>query len=389
MLDRRSFLLGSGAILLAGCSDRTREALKVQLLNGSIPRQLIGEFRSTSASGQPAKFTPIAQLADNFKLLQDWQQIAKGEKSISRFPKWVPFVGNRIPPSANLVTLGDTWLAEAIRDRLIQPLKPSQLKGWQNLPESFTQVVTRNKAGFVDKKGEVWGAPYRWGTTVIAYNHEVFKNLDWTPQDWEDLWREELHDRISIIQQPREIIGLTLKKLGHSYNTKDLKAITNLRSELEALVKQIKFYSSTNYLQPLILKDTWVAVGWSTDILPTIKHYPQLKVVVPKSGTSLWCDLWVKPESTNNNNNNNTISLLSDRWIDFCWQDRSAQKISLFSDAVSPMLLKAKRSDLPQPLQENSPRFPDRAIIDKSEFIEPLPQPVLAQYQELFAELKI
>ena len=381
MLNRRSFLAGAGAIalgqLLGGCGDRARESLQVQLLNGSLPRQLIGEFRSRS--GQPAKFTPIAELKDIVALLRDWQQVAKGEKSAGRFPNWVPFVGNRIPPSANLVTLGDAWLAGAIRDRLIQPLKPSQLENWSNLPSSFVRVATRNQAGFVDEAGEVWGAPYRWGTTAIAYNRDVFHKLSWTPQDWDDLWREELRDRISIIDRPREIMGLILKKLGYSYNTKDLRRIPNLRQELEGLMKQIKFYSSTHYLQPLILKDTWVAVGWSIDILRTIQRYPQIKVVVPISGTALWCDTWVKPQFAPK-----TTSSLSDRWIDFCWQNEPARKISQFSDAVSPMLLNARRSTLPQSLQENSIVFPDREIIDKSEFIEPLSPIVLEQYRHLF-----
>ena len=204
-------------------------------------------------------------------------------------------MSDRTPPAANLVTLGDTWLTEAIRDRLIQPLDPAQIEGWSNLPRSFSRIVTRNEDGLIPEEGsengQVWGAPYRWGTTMIAYNRDVFKNFDWTPQDWKDLWREELRDRISMIWQPREIIGIALKKLGYSYNTNNLQEIQNLQSELESLLAQIKFYSSRYYLKPLILKDAWVAVGWSGDILPTIERYPQIKVVVPQSGTALWSDV--------------------------------------------------------------------------------------------------
>ncbi|MEM9539326.1 MAG: substrate-binding domain-containing protein [Cyanobacteria bacterium P01_E01_bin.42] len=379
MVNRRSFLVGSGAIalgqLLGGCGDRARASLRVQLLNGSLPQQLIREFRTLS--GSPAKFTPIAQFAEVLQSLQDWQEIAKGEKNAGWFPDWVPFAGNPIPPTADLVTLGDAWLAGAIRDRLIQPLTSANLEGWSNLPPAFSRIVTRNNSGFTDEKGAVWGAPYRWGTTMIAYNREVFKNLDWTPQDWGDLWREELRDRISIIWQPREIIGIVLKRLGYSYNTRDLRAIKDLRSELEAFLAQIKFYSSRYYLKPLVLKDTWVAVGWSGDILPTIERYPQIEIVVPPSGTALWCDVWVKPQASETKMN------LSDRWIDFCWQDEPARKISQFTDAVSPMLVNAERSQLPKSLQNNSPLFPDREIFEKSEFLEPLSATVLGQYQHL------
>ena len=89
MLNRRSFLVGSGAIalgtLLGGCGSRNPASLRVQLLNGSLPQQLIREFRSLS--GQPTQFTPIAQFKEVFQLLQDWQEIARGEKNRRTLPR--------------------------------------------------------------------------------------------------------------------------------------------------------------------------------------------------------------------------------------------------------------------------------------------------------------
>lgn len=37
----------------------------------------------------------------------------------------------------------------------------------------------------------------------------------------------------------------------------------------------------------------WVAVGWSSDVIPVAKRMSNVAVVVPKSGASLWADLWV------------------------------------------------------------------------------------------------
>ena len=49
------------------------------------------------------------------------------------------------------------------------------------------------------------------------------------------MWREELRGRISLPDSDREVIGLTLKKLGYSYNTTDLALVSDLESELEQL----------------------------------------------------------------------------------------------------------------------------------------------------------
>lgn len=40
-----------------------------------------------------------------------------------------------------------------------------------------------------------------------------------------------------------------------------------------------------------------MAVGWSSDVLPVAKRMSNVAVIVPKSGTSLWADLWVSLDS--------------------------------------------------------------------------------------------
>lgn len=42
----------------------------------------------------------------------------------------------------------------------------------------------------------------------------------------------------------------------------------------------------------------WVAVGWSTDVIPIAKRSSNVAVIVPKSGASLWADLWVRLPSS-------------------------------------------------------------------------------------------
>jgi putative spermidine/putrescine transport system substrate-binding protein len=299
-MDRRGFLIGTGSLALAqlasGCSNSDGAALRIRLLKDSIPPQLVGEFRQQLNSPAALKFEPEKQIKELFKNLQTWKQQAQKKDDL---PFSIPFIKEKPPSIADLVTLGDYWLESAISQQLIQPLDLSQLKGWQQLPPRWSELVQRDEKGQPNKSGQVWGAPYRWGTTVIAYNRDKFKKLGWKPKDWADLWRPELRGRISMLDQPREVIGLTLKKLGASYNTTDLSGVPDLKKELLTLHQQIKLYSSNRYLEPLILGDTDVAVAWSTDILPLRAGYSHIKAVVPQSGTALWADLWVQPATTN------------------------------------------------------------------------------------------
>ncbi|NEO27518.1 MAG: extracellular solute-binding protein [Kamptonema sp. SIO4C4] len=382
MVSRRSFLVGSGAVvcgsLLAGCSNAANAAFSVRLLNQSLPRQLINQFRSQLAKGKAVSFTPDSKIADIFQYLETWQEKATGDKSDEESRFRLPFIGQQTPTPASLVSLGDAWLETAIAQNLIQPLNLDTLEEWSSLPPRWQTLVKRNKKGFVDDSGQTWGAPYRWGTTMIVYNKQALKKLDWFPQDWDDLWDERLRDRISVIDQPREIIGLTLKKLGYSYNKGTLSDIPDLEQELKSLAQNIKFANSNTYLQPLLLKDTWVAVGWSSDILPILDNYPQLEALVPPAGTALWSDVWVQPAIANN-----TTPLLAD-WINFCWQEKSALTISLFTDGIAPRLVTPQRSTLPNDVQNQPLKFPAPDILDKSEFLYPIAPSTQTEYTQLW-----
>jgi putative spermidine/putrescine transport system substrate-binding protein len=394
-MDRRSFLVGAGGLALAqltsGCSSWNQPAFKVRLLKDSIPAQLVGEFRQGLKQPAALKFDPEQQLKKLFSHLQTWK-LQAGKKDTQ--PQWrFPFIGGRTPAVADLVTLGDYWLETAIRQKLIQRLEIQQLNGWTQLPQRWQELVVRDSVGQLSDSGLVWGAPYRWGSTVIAYNRDKFKELGLKPpKDWEDLWREELRDRISLLDQPREVIGLTLKKLGHSYNTTNLSQVPNLKDELRALHQQVKFYSSDNYLQPLILGDTWLAVGWSTDILPLRTRYRQIQPVVPSSGTALWADLWVQPASLaagGNSVETGDRRLLRQQWIDFCWQPKQAREISLFTNAASPIITDVNRADLPEDLRKNPLLLPDSAVLDNSEFLKPLPKEAVKEYEDLWKEIRL
>lgn len=392
MFSRRSFLKSTVTMAMAqlifGCS-QSRETLKVLLLEGSIPPQLLRDFRRNLNSGTKLNFQPETQLKQLFDLLQNWQKQAENDRIQE---KWLTQLsGGNSERVANLMTLGDSWLETAIQQQLIQPLDLTKLNAWSKLPLRWQQLVRRNRRGELDENGLVWGAPYRWGSTVIVYRRDRFRDLGWTPTDWSDLWREELRDRISLLDQPREVIGLTLKKLGHSYNTSDLAKVPNLLNELLSLQQQVKFYTSDNYLQPLLLGDTWLAVGWSTDILPATKRYSNLKVVVPKSGTSLWADLWVRPRlataQTTEEIDNNVLSL-ANQWINFCWQPRAANQISLFTEGTSPILVSMNRAEYVRDLQNDVFLKSMLQTLDTSEFIFPLPSQSWQQYQSLWSQMR-
>jgi putative spermidine/putrescine transport system substrate-binding protein len=367
--------------LLVGCGSNNQTKLNVNLLKGSIPIQVVDRFRQGLQQNIQLKFAPVDQIQNLYRQLQSWQEQPKTTNK-QAWTQWVPFMQPQTTAVVDLLTLGDYWLKAAIEQKLIQPLEEAelkQLKTWPTLDERWRQLVTRNDKGYLAPQGKVWAAPYRWGSTVIVYNRDKFKELGWTPQDWSDLWREELRSRISLLDNPREVIGLVLKKLGKSYNTENLDTVPNLEKELQALNQQVKLYSSNTYLEPLIIGDTWLAVGWSSDVLQLLARYPQLSVVVPQSGTAIWADLWVRPIRASKSD-------VSSKWIDFCWQPDIAKQITLKTRGNSPIFPEITTADIQEPIR--SFLQTNRQVFSKSEFLLPLSISTAKQYESLFNKIK-
>lgn len=376
--------------VLSGCRTQAGDVtLRIRLLEGSIPAQLVREFQRQLEQNATLNVLPQPQLSNLFELLERWHSPAAAEGDRSSLSFSLPRNRSEAPAIADLVTLGDYWLTTAIQQGLIQPLDIESLSGWEQLPPNWQAFVRRDRQGQLAETGDIWAAPYRWGTMMMAYNVEAFEDLGWTPSDWDDLWRPELRGYLSLLDSPRSVIGLTLKKLGESVNVANLESVPGLASELQQLHQQVKVYSSDAYLQPLLLGDTWVAVGWSTDILPVIDRDQRIAAIVPTSGTVLTSDLWVRPSGAATLTAASEAAIgLPQQWINFCWQPQIANQISLLSLAASPVLVGRDRNQLPNALRNNPLLLPSNAVLQRSEFFEPLADETLNQYRRLWVEVR-
>lgn len=98
---------------------------------------------------------------------------------------------NRIPP---------------MRDYgLLAPLRHEWLPDLGNLDARF-------QSPFWDPR-LAWGVPYMWYGTGIAYN----RKLRPPPEAWADLWSDRFQGRLTMLDDPEDVLGACLKKLGLSF----------------------------------------------------------------------------------------------------------------------------------------------------------------------------
>ncbi len=389
-MQRRSFLVTLGSLALApmfgSCQAPDRSMLRVLALKNSLPPQLLSGFINSIESSYKVELAGEGQFKEILTQLQAWYKTGVAEAKGFKVPLIPAAKSSAYIP--NLVSMGDGWLPTAIQAKTIEPVDIQKLTNWGKLDSRWHELAMRDVEGNSDSKGQVWGVPYRWGTTVIIYRRDRLESAQIPiPTDWEDLWNPKLQQRVSVLDRSREVIGLTLKKLGYSYNHGDLSQVANLKSELQKLHRQVKFYSADNYLQPLIMGDTWVAVGWSSDAIDLIQKNPNIGAIVPRSGTAIWADLWVQP-SIKDKTGSVERAKLTQQWIDYSLQPQASNQISLFTTGTAPLLTSLNASEILPDIQRNPLILPPKTTLDKSEFIYPLAPADRSKFDTLWQEIR-
>ncbi|XWS49407.1 hypothetical protein CRYUN_Cryun12cG0000800 [Craigia yunnanensis] len=348
--------------------------LSIVALQGSIPPSWPKDFISSQSRRLKfqTKFRPT--LEDIFAHLCVPFTKAKGN------------IGPSSALAADIVTLGDSWLPFAIRKVIIEPITAAEHQDWfKDLGQKWKVYLRRNLNGDIDPQGQIWAAPYRWGT-----------------MDWADLWRPELAGRISMVNSPREVVGAVFKYMGASYNTTDIDlqvagGRNAVQQNLALLARQVQLFDSVHYLRAFSVGDVWVAVGWSSDVLPVVRRMSNVAVIVPKSGASLWADLWVIPAASRFETNHiggrvRGPSPLIHQWAEFCLQTARAFPFKQgVIDGASPSALESAPVKLPEELTKGKPKLdtnlvagvPPPEILERCEFLEPLSGATLLDYQWL------
>jgi putative spermidine/putrescine transport system substrate-binding protein len=336
-ITRRTLLWGS-ALALTGCRAPDID-FRIAGLSGALPQQVIDRFRHELY--RPTELKLVNTPAELWQRLQAPSEFAP-----------------------NVLSLGDSWLTLTQTRGLVQPL-PDR---WPELIPRFAALpVFWQNQGL----GAGWSVPYRWGCTAIAYR------TNWVSspiRSWTDLWRPELKQRLSLPDHAREVLGLVLKTLGLSYNHPRPDQVPELRSRLAALHQQVLFYSSDAYVAPFLAENTWVAVGWTTDLLPLVQRYPNIAVVIPQEGTALWYDSWVLPRDRPQIEK-------ACQWMNFCLTPSAAKLINTFTPATSPLPLD------PSTPQEQT-KLLDAATFSKSETLAPLGDRTTLAYEKLWQAVR-
>ena len=267
------------------------------------------------------------------------------------------------------IVLGSDYALSILRkEGLLKELDKSLLTNYGNLnPKYLSQYFDPENT---------YAIPYAAGTPLIVYDPEA---VDIEITGYEDLWNPALKDSIVIMNDARNVIGITLKTMGKSFNETDPEVLEDAKEKLMPLFQNIRAFDYDTPHQVLLSGDASVAYMFTPQVLWALDGNPNLKVVYPKEGMGFGIDALVVPANAPHPGN-------AHLFLNYLMEPQVAADVALAQLYLNPN--QAAEALLPESYTQNPALFIPDEVLGKTEFIQDVGE-TESLYQEIWAEFKL
>jgi spermidine/putrescine transport system substrate-binding protein len=225
-------------------------------------------------------------------------------------------------------------------------------------------------------RGLTWSVAYMHGTTGIVYRKEIIPE----PKSWADLWDPRLRGRITMLDDPPEVLGACLKKIGCPLNSGDPRELREAQLQAVAQKPLLRAYLNAEVRDQLVAGDIAAAQAWAVTAGQAIAAAPdKLAYALPAEGFARYADtMAILRESRSNE--------LAHRFIDYLLRpDVSATIVAATQTATAN---RAALALLPAAMRENPVLYPPAAELARGEWFEPQSAASQKLRDRLWTEIK-
>lgn len=238
--------------------DESERVINVFTWTYYIPDEVVAAFEE--ASGIRVNYTPFS---DNESMLSRLQST---------------------PGQFDLIVCSDYIIDIMRQSELLRELDMTLLTNWDNIDSGC-------QSQYYDPEN-LYTVPYTVTVPLIVYDASM---VDEPLSSYADLWRDDLSASLVLIDDMRNVIGMTEKKLGLSLNETDAEVLDGVRAELNALKDNVVVFNADTPHIALIGGDAVAGVMFGSQIVAAQAEIPTLEVVYPEEGLSFGIDSLVVP----------------------------------------------------------------------------------------------
>jgi len=265
----------------------------------------------------------------------------------------------------------DYIIEELIRKNMLQEIDFSNVPNFKNIDPRFKNLP-------YDPENK-YSVPYFWGTLGIMYNSDAVKE---TVDSWHILWDEKYAGKILMLDSIRDSIGIALKKLGYSLNTKTKEQIEEAGKILIEQKPLVNGYYVDEIKDMMINGDAVLALNWSGAAMDIYwEGIENINYIVPKEGSNLWFDCMVIPKTAKNKD-------AAEKFINFLLDPDNAYQNTEFVGYSTPNMEVVKRmKEENSEIIEMPAYWPSDEILERCEVFVDLGE-ALTIYNEVWTRVQ-
>ena len=214
-----------------------------------------------------------------------------------------------------------------------------------------------------------------WGTVGILYNTTMVQE---PVTSWKILWDEKYAGQILMYDSLRDSIGITLKMLGYSVNTRNEADILAAQEALIAQKPLVKAYLDDPIKENMINGSAALAVVYSGDALYCIGENEDLAYAVPEEGSNMWFDNVIIPKTSQHKEE-------AEKFINFLCDAEVAKKNTEYIAFSSPN--KAAVALLSEDWTSDETYNPPQDVLDRCEVFSDLGE-FIKVYNDAWSHVK-
>ncbi|MGH9557720.1 MAG: ABC transporter substrate-binding protein [Bryobacteraceae bacterium] len=221
-----------------------------------------------------------------------------------------------------------------------------------------------------------WSVPYMHGTTGIVYS----KGIAPDPKKWADLWDARLAGKITMLDDPQEVLGACLKKIGDSLNSGMTAELRGAAQQAIAQKPLLRAYLNAEVRDQVVAGDVAAAQAWAVTAGQAIAAAPdKLAYALPLEGFARYADtMAILRESPR--------AALAHRFIDYLLRAKVAAAIVEATQTATANAAALKL--VPASIRENPVLYPSAEVLARGEWFQPQSAASQKLRDRLWTEIK-
>jgi spermidine/putrescine-binding protein len=165
------------------------------------------------------------------------------------------------------------------KQNLLDKLDMAQLPNFKNIDDRFKNLEY--------DPGNEYTVPYQWGTTCLVVDtSKVSRPIT----KWADLWDPEFSQRVVLLDDEREVLGMVLMTLGYDRNSVDPGQLDQAKAKLLELMPNVRLFDSDSPKTALLAGEVWLGQTWNGEAAIAHGENSNIDYIFPEEGCGIWYD---------------------------------------------------------------------------------------------------